>query len=49
LGVLPGTLVEAELPSPMGDPVAYRIRDTLIALRRDQARCIRVEPIISEV
>jgi DtxR family Mn-dependent transcriptional regulator len=49
LGVLPGTLVEAELPSPMGDPVAYRIRDTLIALRREQARCIRVEPIISEV
>jgi DtxR family Mn-dependent transcriptional regulator len=49
LGVLPGTLVEVELPSPMGDPIAYRIRDTLIALRREQARCIRVEPIISEV
>jgi DtxR family Mn-dependent transcriptional regulator len=49
LGVLPGTLVEAELPSPVGDPVAYRIRDTLIALRREQARCIRVQPIISEV
>jgi DtxR family Mn-dependent transcriptional regulator len=49
LGILPGTLVEAELPSPMGDPTAYRIRDTLIALRRDQARCIRVEPIMSEV
>jgi DtxR family Mn-dependent transcriptional regulator len=49
LGILPGTLVEAELPSPMGDPVAYRIRDTLIALRREQARCIRVEPISTEV
>jgi DtxR family Mn-dependent transcriptional regulator len=49
LGVLPGTLVEAELPSPVGDPVAYRIRDTLIALRREQARCIRVQPIINEV
>ncbi|MEN8243116.1 MAG: FeoA family protein, partial [Chloroflexota bacterium] len=36
-------------PSPAGDPIGYRIRDTLIALRRDQARCIRVEPIINEV
>lgn len=49
LGVLPGTMVEAELPSPMGDPVAYRIRDTLIALRREQARGIRVQPMIDEV
>jgi DtxR family Mn-dependent transcriptional regulator len=49
LGMLPGTLVSAELPSPAGDPVGYRIRDTLIALRREQARCIRVEPIINEV
>lgn len=49
LGILPGTMVEAELPSPMGDPTAYRIRDTLIALRRDQAHCIRVEPVMSEV
>jgi len=49
LGMLPGTLVSAELPSPSGDPIGYRIRDTLIALRRDQARCIRVEPIINEV
>jgi len=43
LGMLPGTLVEAEVSSPMGDPVAYRVRDSLIALRSEQARCIRVE------
>lgn len=49
LGVLPGTLIEAELPSPVGDPVAYRIRDTLIALRREQARCIQVQPMSNEV
>jgi DtxR family Mn-dependent transcriptional regulator len=43
LGMLPGTVVEAEMSSPMGDPVAYRVRDSLIALRGEQARCIQVE------
>lgn len=43
LGMLPGTVVEAELSSPMGDPVAYRVRDSLIALRGEQARCVQVE------
>jgi len=43
LGLLPGTLIEAEFSSPIGDPVAYRIRDSLIALRSEQARCIQVE------
>jgi Fe2+ transport system protein FeoA len=43
LGVLPGTRLEAELKSPLGDPVAYRVRDALIALRREQAREIEIE------
>ena len=43
LGLLPGTMVYAELRSPSGDPTAYRIRDTLIALRRTQAQWVRVE------
>jgi DtxR family Mn-dependent transcriptional regulator len=42
LGILPGTVVTAELLSPGGDPVAYRVRDTLIALRREQADFVRV-------
>ena len=46
LGLLPGTTIEAEVSSPMGDPVAYRVRDSLIALRSEQARNIQVEPII---
>jgi DtxR family Mn-dependent transcriptional regulator len=46
LGLLPGTMIEAEVNSPMGDPVAYRVRDSLIALRSEQARCIRVEPVL---
>jgi DtxR family Mn-dependent transcriptional regulator len=43
LGIVPGTLVTAELVSPSGDPTAYRIRDTLIALRREQASFIEIE------
>jgi len=42
LGILPGTLVEAELTSPGGDPTAYRIRGALIALRDEQARLIHI-------
>ena len=37
LGVVPGTLVRAELSSLSGDPMAYRIRGAVIALRRAQA------------
>ena len=42
LGILPGTLVEAEVTSPGGDPTAYRIRGALIALRRQQANYIHI-------
>jgi len=49
LGVLPGTVVQAELVSPSGDPTAYRIRDALIALRREQAEWIRIKPLSVEV
>lgn len=42
LGVVPGTLVTAELASASGDPVAYGIRGALIALRDDQASWIHV-------
>jgi len=42
LGILPGTVIRAEFASPSGDPMAYRIRDALIALRDDQAKWILV-------
>jgi DtxR family Mn-dependent transcriptional regulator len=42
LGVLPGTRVRAEYTSASGDPVAYRIRGALIALRAEQAAQIIV-------
>ena len=34
LGIVPGTLVHAELKGAAGGPVAYRVRGALIALRR---------------
>ncbi len=43
LGILPGAAIEVAMPSPMNDPVAYRVRDTLIALRNDQAQMILIE------
>ena len=42
LGLVPGTEITPELTSAAGDPVAYRIRGALIALRRTQAAWIRV-------
>jgi len=45
LGVVRGTEIEAALRSAAGDPVAYRIRGALIALRREQADWIRIEPL----
>jgi len=48
LGLVPGTVVEAELASLGRDPTAYRIRGALIALRRAQADQIHVLPIPGE-
>jgi DtxR family Mn-dependent transcriptional regulator len=36
LGIVPGTKIEAELQSLTGDPVAYRVRGTTVALRKQQ-------------
>jgi DtxR family transcriptional regulator, Mn-dependent transcriptional regulator len=48
LGILPGTVIQAELVSPSGDPTAYRVRGALIGLRREQARLIHVRPLPEE-
>jgi len=42
LGFVPGTEVVAEMKSPGGDPTAYRVRGTLIALRKEQAALVRI-------
>jgi DtxR family transcriptional regulator, Mn-dependent transcriptional regulator len=43
LGLLPGTQIEVEFPSPGGDPIAYRVRGALLALRSEQTRHIVVD------
>ncbi len=45
LGLTPGTKIYPELDNSFGDPRAYRVRGTLIALRKDQADDIWVTPI----
>jgi DtxR family Mn-dependent transcriptional regulator len=45
LGLTPGTTIYPELGNFFGDPRAYRVRGTLIALRKDQAAQIWVKPI----
>ena len=44
LGLLPGTTIEVEMASAGGDPIAYRIRGAVIALRKSQAQLISVCP-----
>lgn len=43
LGLINGTKVEALQKSPAGDPVAYYIRGTVIALRLQEAAKIIIE------
>ncbi len=43
LGLTPGTTITTEMRSLFGDPVAYRVRGTLIALRRDQAAKVFID------
>ena len=42
LGFVSGTPVEVEMNSPFGDPTAYRLRGTVVALRREQASLITI-------
>lgn len=45
LGMTPGARLQAEMRNFFGDPRAYRVRGTLIALRKDQADLIWVRPL----
>lgn len=45
LGFINGTLIENQLDGPMKEPKAYLIKNTLIALRNDQADLILIEKI----
>jgi len=42
LGFVPGTRVKVLRASPLGDPRAYLVRGTIIALRREDAALVIV-------
>jgi ferrous iron transport protein A len=44
LGFTPGGVVENIRSAPLGDPTAYSVRGATIALRKEEARHIRVIP-----
>ena len=44
LGFVPGSPVELGFASPMASPAAYRVRGSLIALRREQAEQVFIRP-----
>jgi Fe2+ transport system protein FeoA len=46
LGFVPGTQISINLPGPLGDPRAYSIRNTNIAIRNEQAKLILIEKTI---
>lgn len=45
LGLIPGTIVEAILVSPFHDPVAYKIKNATIAIRKCDSKNIIVEEL----
>lgn len=45
LGIIPGTYVECIRRGPSGDPTAYTVRGTTVALRKEDACLINVYPI----
>jgi Fe2+ transport system protein FeoA len=36
LGIVPGTEIEAQLESVTSDPIAYKVRGSVVALRKQQ-------------
>lgn len=44
LGFTPGADVEVKGRALLGDPIELRVRGGLLAVRRDEARCVHVRP-----
>jgi len=45
LGIVPGTRIEALMASPTGDPIAYRVRGTTVAIRQAQTHHVHIRPL----
>ncbi|CAM4253946.1 ferrous iron transport protein A [Erysipelothrix inopinata] len=46
LGFINGTLVEVIQSSPSGNPRAYKVRNTIYAIRQSEAQCIEVSEVL---
>ena len=44
LGVVPGNEIQVLQRSPLGDPIAFRVNNTTIALRSEESSLIWGEP-----
>lgn len=45
LGLIPGTIITAILSSPFKDPIAYKIKNATIAIRKNDSKNIIVEEL----
>ncbi len=45
IGIMSGTKIERLFSSPFGDPTAYRIKNSVIALRKNESDNIFVEKL----
>ncbi len=45
MGFWPGKEIQLMVSAPFGDPLAFRIDNTIIALRKNEAKLIRVRPV----
>lgn len=42
LGMIEGTKIKPVFKSPLGDPTAYEVRGTLISLREEESKKIKI-------
>jgi len=42
-GIVPGATISIHMKGPLNDPIAYNVKDTLVALRKDQAKKILIK------
>lgn len=47
MGLTPGTIIECVLESPFKDPIAYKVRNATIVLRKEDSKLIRIEVLSS--
>ena len=45
LGFLPGKYLTLQHTAPSGGPLAFQLEESLLALRKNEAALIRIEPI----